>query len=299
MSITLNLNNLDAILCDSTIDTSSPVGTSGFTMRRVQVDDSNTTPDPSATDHYTMHDVRLLHRGATSTIYRAVASTQGADNDTEAVLKTVRHRDETDADAASLIREYQWYQNQLRSLQGTVIPRCYGVFRGEYHGLWITSLVLQYCGQPRESPFNLTEKAYNVQTIDNLLEIHDCGVCHRDFSERHILDNDGQPFVVDFRHAELHDCGRDLIIVGDWRPTADDFGCDEVRDAAWNMRLWRELQTRPNDSTAWNEETATVEDLADSFLPGDPVVARQVMAQRAYEFVRQVDEDLKRTGGEF
>lgn len=59
------------------------------------------------------------------------------------------------------------------------------------------------------------------------------------------------------------------------------------------------MQTRPNDSTAWNEETATVEDLADSFLPGDPVVARQVMAQRAYEFVRQVDEDLKRTGGEF
>ena len=48
-----------------------------------------------------------------------------------------------------LKREFNFYNNELRPLQGRFVPRCYGLFEGmDAYGTSIMCLVLQYVGRP-------------------------------------------------------------------------------------------------------------------------------------------------------
>lgn len=44
-----------------------------------------------------------------------------------------------------LTREAEFYSNELRSLQGTVVPKCFGFFRGKVDGVDFGCLLLEYC----------------------------------------------------------------------------------------------------------------------------------------------------------
>lgn len=46
---------------------------------------------------------------------------------------------------ASLEREYAFYAQQLAPLQGSVIPNCFGLFKGTYSNLTLGCLVLEHC----------------------------------------------------------------------------------------------------------------------------------------------------------
>jgi hypothetical protein len=44
-----------------------------------------------------------------------------------------------------LNREAEFYSNELKHLQGTVVPKCFGLFRGKINGLDFGCLLLEYC----------------------------------------------------------------------------------------------------------------------------------------------------------
>jgi len=94
----------------------------------------------------------------------------------------------------------------MRTLQGSVVPRFLGLWRGtwdlEPHGckgtgvMWLT--ILEDCGHEPES-FNDADRESVLEMCHHL---HSCGVIHRDPQRRHILrHNDGRLRLIDFEVA--------------------------------------------------------------------------------------------------
>ena len=55
-----------------------------------------------------------------------------------------------------LAHELQLYDNDLRPLQGTVVPYCYGLYVGHIEGLEIGCLALEWCaGRKPPGPFEI------------------------------------------------------------------------------------------------------------------------------------------------
>lgn len=50
-----------------------------------------------------------------------------------------------DQEMHSLSREAEFYENELKHLQGTVVPRSLGFFRGKECGIDVGCLLLEYC----------------------------------------------------------------------------------------------------------------------------------------------------------
>ena len=48
----------------------------------------------------------------------------------------------------SLEREFDFYMHDLYNLQGEVIPRCGGMYRGRVNGMPLGCLLLQFCSGP-------------------------------------------------------------------------------------------------------------------------------------------------------
>lgn len=87
----------------------------------------------------------------------------------------------------------------------------------------------------------VSEYMYRLDIVDHLLELHERGIQHGDFAEHNIvIDEDGKPFIVDFEHAETHECERtEDIIEGAIAPDKWDFGCYEIFDFCYDHRIWR------------------------------------------------------------
>lgn len=45
-----------------------------------------------------------------------------------------------------LEREAKFYENDLRHLQGTVVPEYYGFYKGKADGFELACMILEYCG---------------------------------------------------------------------------------------------------------------------------------------------------------
>lgn len=83
----------------------------------------------------------------------------------------------------------------------------------------------------------------SMKIIDAFVKIHDAHVLHGDFELRHVLSrpNDAQVYIVDFECAsDGHVCKRDQASLRkyEWKPSKGIFGCDELFDAACDLRIW-------------------------------------------------------------
>lgn len=56
-----------------------------------------------------------------------------------------------------LEKEYRVYTKKLKHLQGSVVPICYGLFKGKVNGEDFACLLLEYCKGP---PFALSDYKY-------------------------------------------------------------------------------------------------------------------------------------------
>jgi hypothetical protein len=58
-----------------------------------------------------------------------------------------------DKEGVRLLRhEHEIYSGELRALQGSVIPTCYGLFTGTVSGTHSACLVLEYCANGHPNP---------------------------------------------------------------------------------------------------------------------------------------------------
>ncbi|KAI0931276.1 hypothetical protein AcW2_000199 [Taiwanofungus camphoratus] len=121
------------------------------------------------------------------------------------------------------------YENQLKTLQGTTVPKFYGFFTAKIEGVHVGCLVLEWCGG-RTHP-NLYEA--NRQRMLAACSIHEKGILHGSLQDGHHFvpgSKDNVLRIVDFARAGVHACagGTPLLInlSGEEQPR----GCSELAD---------------------------------------------------------------------
>ncbi|KAL1719147.1 hypothetical protein EV715DRAFT_199747 [Schizophyllum commune] len=125
---------------------------------------------------------------------------------------------------SGLAAEYIAYSTHLQSLQGGLVPVCYGLFVSDQPARAdeppsIGVLVLSYVGTPPSVAFSELPDLVKRQILLALQELHDVGVVHRDLAERNILleplrpdgsvsgPGDFKVHIIDFDAIETgHEC---------------------------------------------------------------------------------------------
>ncbi|KLO09378.1 hypothetical protein SCHPADRAFT_943673 [Schizopora paradoxa] len=167
------------------------------------------------------------------------------------VLKIVR----TVFYGRSLKREAENYE-LAKDLQGTVIPRSYGLYHGATPDGFVTVLMLEYVGNPRCEQLMSSPVDFNLLTLEKLIKLHDAGFIHGCVKEEHVIspgvssfskydrdggyhEDDGGPFLISLSSLRPHRCTRTLPIVeSTLRPASQVFGCDELWIVASQMGIW-------------------------------------------------------------
>ncbi|KII89938.1 hypothetical protein PLICRDRAFT_40118 [Plicaturopsis crispa FD-325 SS-3] len=243
-------------------------------------------------------DIKEIHRGQRFTVYRAKLGTPNVGGDV--VLKILRHYVRASPEAVMLQREASRYENELSTVQGEIVPRCFGFFRVDCNGLWISCLVLQYCGEPRHMFFWQMDRPYRYKIIVRLGRIHDLHLSHGDFHEPNVLDDNGNPFIVGFERANDHGiCDRDVLIPGQYCPTGpEEFGCKELYNVAAELGLWRERYIEAGGHCIAKPDINSAEDIVAIINPPpkrySQVLGRvRALADRVLEEKKVMDEELQ------
>ncbi|PCH34031.1 hypothetical protein WOLCODRAFT_62623 [Wolfiporia cocos MD-104 SS10] len=109
-----------------------------------------------------------------------------------------------------LRREAAIYENELRLLQGSVVPQCFGLFAGRTaNGADVACLVLEWCGGFASADVG----ELNRQILLKASQIHVAGILHGSLLEgRHYVASslDNTIRIIDFAHACIHDCPREV-----------------------------------------------------------------------------------------
>ncbi|KAF8176313.1 hypothetical protein BJ912DRAFT_1063980 [Pholiota molesta] len=112
---------------------------------------------------------------------------------------------------ASLEREYSFYAQQLASLQGSVIPKCFGLFKGTSCNLTLGCLVLEHCQETQLrikvlTDFEDDEDEYIRRFISGICKIHKLGVFLNHKGKHQVLRQNREPRIIDFAQATTHVC---------------------------------------------------------------------------------------------
>ncbi len=122
-----------------------------------------------------------------------------------------------------LAHELTCYKEVLQSLQGIVIPYCYGCYVGYVEGLEVGCLVLEWCAgsgplDPTEikcvplrlyyPPFPMLIPRGSRQRMITAIQLHSLGIMHNGlYDPRHWVPGpDGKLRIVDFSRAKKHSC---------------------------------------------------------------------------------------------
>jgi len=172
--------------------------------------------------------------GSDSPVFRA--SIEGTDN---AVALKFAMRDDL---ISGLEEEGRIYRDALQTLQGTTIPRCFGLFLGMgEEGQSIACLVLEYWGECLRQPFQFLPLNLKIQILEGLASIHREGLLHGDFAERNVLLHDGDIRIIDFDQTQSgHDCRWKMNFrPGEELPHREEFGCDQLWEVCRSeLRIW-------------------------------------------------------------
>jgi len=131
---------------------------------------------------------------------------------------------------AELKKEAAMYNGPLKSLQGEVVPRFYGLFVGTSSKSYIAFLAFDNCGKALDRSFNRVEMRFAIKIYEAFRRIHDAGIFHGDAEPRNVLrTSDDNAIVIDFETAGKHRCRRALEVIEDAEePTIVEFGCKAV-----------------------------------------------------------------------
>ncbi|GJE90084.1 hypothetical protein PsYK624_062070 [Phanerochaete sordida] len=150
-----------------------------------------------------------------------------------------------DEDSDRLEDEAELYTHKMKHLQGTTVPRFYGLFSGTYVNMLgrtraIRCIIVEAWGS---SPTTLKRvpMSLRITIAEAVLRIHAAGVQHNDLRLPNILisPDKREVRIVDFDNASQHDCPRAMpVILYAWEPTLAEFGCSELHDFISNLGIW-------------------------------------------------------------
>ncbi|KAL7278572.1 hypothetical protein ACG7TL_007571 [Trametes sanguinea] len=111
----------------------------------------------------------------------------------------------------ALLREADFYNTKLLGLQGTVVPRMHGCYRGNTEDGRTAVLILEYCGEELAGQLQYYHLTVRTQAVQALFSIHKAGLLHNDFDDRNIVVSrsaNGGPrlTIIDFDQSVEHTC---------------------------------------------------------------------------------------------
>ncbi|KAJ7026115.1 hypothetical protein C8F04DRAFT_966886 [Mycena alexandri] len=148
----------------------------------------------------THHTAQLVRR-VKKDVYTVRIGLRGMDP-TDVVAIKVAHGKEA---LEEMEREAGFYEHQLKSLQGTVVPKLYGFYTTRVNGTPLGCLLLEYCSGPPVGRERIAEM--NRKALHAAYALHDAGVLHGDLLSAHHFVPMGRDIrIVDFGVAVTHQC---------------------------------------------------------------------------------------------
>ncbi|KAK0465477.1 uncharacterized protein EV420DRAFT_1514545 [Desarmillaria tabescens] len=164
--------------------------------------------DPDTSPQFTIHCCESIR----PRVFRASMGPSGRQPTTPVVIKVAR----TETELSFLQWEGKVYNQHLRALQGTVVPKCYGLFVTNNGGRRMGCLVLEHCAitNIRHADYRFVSWHYYEQLPSLKLsssckimiamsKIHQAGNVK---PSSHILTTPDGIRIVDFASAALHEC---------------------------------------------------------------------------------------------
>ncbi|KAJ6535938.1 hypothetical protein DFH09DRAFT_1402171 [Mycena vulgaris] len=144
--------------------------------------------------HYTAQLVRRIKKD----VYTVRIGARGMEPTDVVALKIARGKEAVD----DMEREAGFYEQQLKGLQGTVVPKCYGFYATKVNGTSLGCLLLEYCSGPPERIPDLNRKVLRASYA-----LHAAGVLHGDLLDGHHFIPMGRDLrIIDFSVAVPHQC---------------------------------------------------------------------------------------------
>ncbi|KAL1742995.1 hypothetical protein HDZ31DRAFT_75158 [Schizophyllum fasciatum] len=138
----------------------------------------------------------------------------------------------------NLRQEAIFYNRHLKKIQGSAVPKHYGVWIGwTAWGTSVACAIMEWCGQPYDKriidPRN-SKPERRQRIMDTIKALHDVGFEHTDLGggeTDHLLYDTSREmaFIIDFRDAEKHKCGlRMELLPYTCLPMPLVLGCEEL-----------------------------------------------------------------------
>ncbi|KAJ3761916.1 hypothetical protein EV360DRAFT_79781 [Lentinula raphanica] len=133
-------------------------------------------------------------------------------------------------DVASLDSEYRVYMDNLRHLQGSVVPECYGLYHGKVEGERFGCMLLEYC----RGAVTYSVEQRNDEIMLAVCKLHQAGILHRSLDDgHHIICSHLGVRIVDFADVVVnHRCvGAGPLLKhpnGTWVSGSSSPGCPEL-----------------------------------------------------------------------
>ncbi|KAJ7176468.1 hypothetical protein C8R46DRAFT_1346512 [Mycena filopes] len=147
------------------------------------------------------HHTAQLVRRVKKEVYIVRIGPRGMDPADVVALKFAHGEEELE----DLQREAGLYEQELKGLQGTVVPKCYGLYTTKIQGTPLGCLLLEYCAGPPVGRERITD--VNRKKLGAAYALHAAGILHGDLLEpRHFVSMGRDVRIVDFGMAVTHDC---------------------------------------------------------------------------------------------
>ncbi|CDO77736.1 hypothetical protein BN946_scf184969.g88 [Trametes cinnabarina] len=187
---------------------------------------------------------------------------------------------------ARLKEEADIYNEDLRDLQGAIVPLVIGCYVGKTGEGWhVGVLILEDCGNRLEWNLPSYSQSLRKQAVLSLLAIHRKGVVHGDFKGRNIVAkkrDDGQIEIriIDFDRSYKAVCpfqGDESELTESYAqpPERRDFPCDELYDACWDASIWFDRRIMLSTGHSWLVETLQHPEIAVDSIMLPPGMTRE------------------------
>ncbi|KAF8059804.1 hypothetical protein FPV67DRAFT_1674240 [Lyophyllum atratum] len=267
-----------------------------FVFQRVTQAGCPTPPSPLS---YRIEEVTEIYEGDYTTVYRASLLGHQPAGPRNIVLKT-------DVNAryprsSIFTQEALRYEKDLQRLQGTYIPRCYGLFQATIYNKLVSVLLLEDCGESvdfRDESLSCDDK---IEIYHLFTELHGHGFAHHDVDGRNVVKNqDGRFILIDLEHSGPHKCEVRLqVLMGDFAPPDLEFGCQELYDLAMELDFWLPdpLNFYGHHVPVWAFKKGRAEDLV-ALIP-DCMLRTEEDRQRVWKHAEAMISDVSAIQAEY
>jgi len=174
-----------------------------------------------------------------------------------------------------LKEEENVYAACLKNVQGSLVPRFYGSFKGEVDDeIHLSCIILEDCGTAVSTKFDQLPFEDREKIFLRVVALHDCGVIHAEFLKCNIVVEAGRYRFIDFHNEDInHLCSwNKKTYLGEVEPDLLKLGCAVLYDIGKTLKVWKpdpRLKTFVGQEILDWREKLPEQSVIDALIPKD------------------------------